>query len=198
MGRKMVSHHLIGALVFITMMCFSLDASAMAEISEGRELWDNIMLWVNFGILAFLFLRYGKKPLTDFLEGEKTKIETTLDAVNGQLGEAKSKLEAEQARLRDLEGQLQELRGRILGLGQREKERILETARNSAAQMIEDARKESEYRVARAKKALKDEMVDLAVSIVEGKLRARISLRDNDILLNQFLADLKTSKRSFE
>ena len=71
-------------------------------------------------------------------------------------------------------------------------------ARNSAAQMIEDARKESEYRVAEAKKALRDEIIDQAVSIVEGKLRARISLQDNDILLNQFLADLKTQERSFE
>ena len=194
----MASHLLIGALVFIAVMGFSLDASAMAEISKGRRLWDNIMLWVNFGILAFLFLRYGKKPLTDFLEGERTKIETTLDAVNGQLGEAKTKLEAEQGKLRDLEGRLQELRERIIELGQREKERTLTMARNSAAQMIEDARKESEYRVAKAKKVLRDEMIDQAVSIVEGKLRTRISSQDNDILLNQFLADLKTQERSFE
>ena len=198
MSRKMASHLLIGALVFIAVMSFSLDASAMAEISKGRRLWDNIMLWVNFGILAFLFLRYGKKPLTDFLEGERTKIETTLDAVNGQLGEAKTKLEAEQGKLRDLEGRLQELRERIIELGQREKERTLTMARNSAAQMIEDARKESEYRVAEAKKVLRDEMIDQAVSIVEGELRTRISSQDNDILLNQFLADLKTQERSFE
>jgi F-type H+-transporting ATPase subunit b len=194
----MASHFLVGALLFIALMGFSLDASATAEISEGRRLWDNIMLWVNFGILAFLFLRYGKKPLTDFLEGERTKIETSLDAVNGQLGEAKTNLEAEQAKLRDLEGQLQQLRERIIELGRREKERTLTMARNSAAQMIADARKESEYRVAEAKKALRDEMIDQAVSIVEGKLRARISLRDNDILLNQFLADLKTQEGAFE
>ena len=198
MSRKMASHFLVGALLFIAVMGFSLDASAVAEISEGRRLWDNLMLWVNFGILAFLFLRYGKKPLTDFLEGERTKIETTLDAVNGQLGEAKTKLEGEQTKLRDLEGRLQELRERIIELGQREKERTLTMARNSAAQMIEDARKESEYRVAEAKKVLRDEMIDQAVSIVEGKLKTRISLQDNDILLNQFLADLKTQERSFE
>jgi F-type H+-transporting ATPase subunit b len=198
MARKTVSYYLLGTLVFIAVISSSPDASAMAEISAGRRLWDNIMLWVNFAILAFLFLRYGKKPLTDFLEGEKAKIETTLDAVNGQLGEAKSKLEDEQTKLQDLEGQLQDLRERILELGRREKERILTTARNSAAQMIEDARKESEYRVAGAKKALRDEMIDQAVLIVEGKLRDRISSEDNDLLLNQFLADLKTPQRSFE
>ncbi len=198
MARKIVSHYVIGALVFISLVSFSLDASAMAEISAGRRLWDNIMLWVNFGILAFLFLRYGKKPLTDFLEGEKSKIEETLDAVNAQLGEAKSELEAERASLRDLEGQLQELRERIVELGQKEKERILEMARRSAAQMIEDARKESEYRVAKAKKILRDEMIDLAVSLAERQLRARISFQDKDDLIHQFLEDLKTSGRFFE
>jgi F-type H+-transporting ATPase subunit b len=198
MDRRTFSHLLIGALVFIVLMSFSLDVSAMAGISEGRRLWDNVMLWVNFGILVFLFLRYGKKPLTDFLAGEKTKIEKTLDAVSHQLGEAESRLEAEQGRLRDIEGQLQEVRGVILELGQKEKGRVLEKARIAAAQMIEDAHGEFEYRLAAAKKALKDEMIDIAVSIVEGKLRARISSQDNDILLNQFLSDLKTSGGYFE
>jgi hypothetical protein len=41
-------------------------------------------------------------------------------------------------------------------------------------------------------------MIDQAVAIVEGQLRARISLEDNDVLLSQFLADLKTPERSFE
>ncbi len=193
MDKETVSPYMIGALVFIVLMSYSVDASAMAGISVGRRLWDTIMLWANFGILVFLFLRYGKKPLTDFLAGEKSKIEEHLDAVNHQLGEAKSRLEAEQGRLRDIEGQLRELRGRILELGRQEKERILEMARGSAAQMIEDAHMESELRLAAAKKAFKNEMIDLAVSIVEGKLKTRISSEDNDILLNQFLSRVKDS-----
>jgi F-type H+-transporting ATPase subunit b len=183
----------MGALVFIALMFFSLDASAMAGISAGRRLWDGIMLWVNFGILVFLFLRYGKKPLADFLGAEKIKIEESLDEVNRQLSAARSKLEAEAGRLRDIEGQLQEVRDRILELGRKEKERVLEMARGTAAQMIADAHRESEYRLAEAKKALKDEMIDIAVSMVERKLRARISPQDNDILLKQFLSHLKVS-----
>lgn len=198
MDKETVSPYLIGALVFIVLMSSSVDASAMAGISVGRRLWDTIMLWANFGILVLLFLRYAKKPLKGFLAGEKTKIEETLDAVNHQLSEAKSRLEAEQGRLREMEGQLRELRGRILELGRKEKERILEMARGSAAQMIEDAQKESELRLAAAKKAVKNEMIDLAVSIVEGKLKARISSEDNDILLNQFLSHVKDSGGTFD
>ena len=45
-----------------------------AETSGGwRPLYDEILLWFNFGILVFIFIRYGKTPLMNFLRGRKEK-----------------------------------------------------------------------------------------------------------------------------
>jgi len=173
-------------------VCSGSDAFAMQNISEGRKLWDNIMLWVNFGILVFLFLRYGKKPLMGFLAGERERTEKTLKAVDSQVSEARMKLEAEEEKLRHLDGHLQDARKTILEVGQMEKEKVLEMARRTADQMMEDARRETEYRLAAARKALKDEIVDLAVSIVEKELEAGFSPEENTRLLDRFLSDLNT------
>jgi F-type H+-transporting ATPase subunit b len=177
-------------------VCSGSDAFAMQNISKGRKLWDNIMLWVNFGILVLLFLRYGKKPLMGFLAGEREKTEKTLNAVDAQVREARTKLDAEEEKLTHLDGRLQDVRKTILEVGQREKEKVLEMARRTADQMMEDAHRESEYRLAAAKKALKDEIVDLAVSIVEKKLEAGISPEENTRLLDRFLSDLNTLEKN--
>ena len=43
------------------------DCLAGEGPTPGRRIYNNIMLVVNFGILAFFILRYGKRPLMDYL-----------------------------------------------------------------------------------------------------------------------------------
>jgi F-type H+-transporting ATPase subunit b len=169
------------------------DAFAGEGISKGRKIWDNIMLWINFGILVYFFLKYGKQPLKDFIRGERTKIDTTLDTVNEKLNKAKSVLDEESDSLRDIDGRLHELKKSIIEMGQKEKEKAIETAKIAANQMMEDAKKKTQYKLAMAKKELKDEMVEIAVSLVEERLKEKISLDDDKILVNQFIDGLDTS-----
>jgi F-type H+-transporting ATPase subunit b len=154
------------------------------------------MLWVNFGILVLLFLKYGRKPLMGFLAGEREKTEKTLNEVDSKVREARLKLDAEEEKLRHLDGHLQDIRRTIIEVGQREKEKALEMARRTADQMMEDAHRESEYRLAAARKAVKDEIVDLAVSIVEKKLEAGINREKKDRLLDRFLSELNTLEKN--
>jgi len=174
------------------------DAFAGEGISKGRKIWGNIMLWINFGILVYFFLKYGKQPLRDFIHGERNKIDMTLNTANEKLDKTRSLLNEESDRLKDVEGRLQELKRNIIELGQKEKEKAIETAKITANQMMEDAKKESQYRLAMAKKALKDEMVEIAISLVEGRLKEKFSLEDDKILFNQFIAGLDTSRRYFD
>jgi F-type H+-transporting ATPase subunit b len=180
------------------MVLLTPDAFAMEETGKGRKLWDAFMLWINFGILVFLFRKYAKKPLLDFFRHERNRIEEDLNKVDTQLREATSIMDAEADKLGSLDERLKEIRDMIVELGQREKEKIIETAKITANQMIEEAKKESQYRLAAAKKALNDEMVDIAVSVVEKRLRKGLTPDDNKTLVERFIADLETSKRHFE
>jgi F-type H+-transporting ATPase subunit b len=174
------------------------DAFAAEGMSKGRKIWNNIMLWINFGILVFFFLKYAKQPLKDFIHGERNKIDVTLDTANEQLNKAKSVLGEESDRLKDIDGRLQDMQKSIIEMGQREKEKLIEAAKIAANQMMEDAKKESQYRLTMAKKTLKDEMVEIAVSLVEERLKEKISLEDDKILVNQFIDGLDTSERHFD
>jgi len=174
------------------------DAFAEEGISKGRKIWDNIMLWINFGILVFFFLKYGKQPLMDFLHGERNKIDMTLETADEKLNKAKSVLNEESESLKNIEERLQDLKKSVIEIGQKEKEKAIEMAKIIADQMMENAKKESQHRLAMAKKLLKDEMIDIAISLVEERLKEKISLEDDNILVNQFIDGLDTSRRHFD
>ena len=190
-AKKYLGISLCIAGSLIITLSFASDASAASEISSGRKIWNLIMLWINFGILVLFFIKYARKPLMNFLKGEKTKIADELDHVNTKLADAKSTMDAENDNLKNIEERLQDIRENILGLARREKDKLLEEAKLAADQMIEDAKKESQYKLSQAKKMINDEMVDLAVSMVVDRLKEGISPEENTELINQFISGLE-------
>lgn len=175
-------------------LCITSDALAMGDSTPGRRLWDFVLLWINFGILVFIFLKYGKTPLMNFLRGEQHKIGEDLNTVNERFEAAKAGMDDEANSLDNIEKRLEETREDILEMGRREKEKIIEQGKISAEKMIKDAEDYAKYQIARAKKELSEEMVDIAVSMVKEKLVKGISEEDNEKLIRQFVVDLETYK----
>ena len=60
--------------------------------------------------------------------------------------------------------------------------------------MIQDAKAYAEYRMDMARKALSDELVDIAVGIAEERITQGITDSDNDNLVNQFITSLGAVK----
>lgn len=184
--------------VVMAFFCFGVEAFAEEGPGPGRRIWDNILLLVNFGILVFLFLKYAKKPLMDFLAGEREKIRGNLDTLNSRLNDVNSAMKTEAEKLKDIDKRIQEIREEIIRIGQNEKQMIIEQAMIKADKMVEGAKSEAGYKLVAAKRALNAEITDIAVSIVEKKLIKEISPDDNDELINQFVLSLDTSKHFFE
>jgi F0F1-type ATP synthase membrane subunit b/b' len=170
------------------------DAFADGGTSSGRRLWNNIMLWVNFGILVFFFMKFAKKPLLDYLRSVREKIEENLNTLNRDVRVARSSVEAENQKLQEIEAHLEEIKARITEIGRAEKERIVESGRVTAQEMIENAKAYANYRLSVAKKKISDEMVDTAVAMAADRLRKSISPEDSDQLVAKFFTDLEASK----
>ena len=173
-------------------------AAADGASSSGRKIWDNIMLWVNFGILVFLFIRFARKPLMDFLHSTRNKIREDLDKVKESLNGAKTRRDEEIAKTKDLESLLEDIRKSILDMGKREKEEIIRQGEAAAEKMILEAREYAAHRVALAKKKLSDDMVDRAITIAEKGLIKGLSKEDHDKLIDRFVQDLSSSKQAGE
>ena len=169
-------------------------AEAAQEMTEGRRLYDTIMLWVNFGILVALFLKFARKPLMDALRGVRNKIKGEIDEITQQHNEMKAGRDAEETRLTDIDQHLEEIRVRIIEMGEKEKQKIIDQAKVAAEKMIEDAKAYAQFQMSRARKQLSDEMVDMAISKVEARLKKELSVEDDEKLVLEFLGNLETTK----
>ena len=168
---------------------------AFAEgMNTGRKVWDTVMLFVNFGILVFLFIKYAKKPLMDFLHGAKGKIEEELNTVKDQYEIAQAAIDAENERISKLEKDIEAIQKAIVEMGQSEKAAIVDHARQSGERMINDAKTYAAHRIAEARKALGDEMVETAVSMVMEKMAGVLTETVNEQLVDRFLDDLSKAK----
>ena len=186
---------ILGCVISFFSLCP--DVFAEEEISSGRKLWDNIMLWVNFGILVFVFMKFARKPLIDFLRGEGKKIEEDLKTVDDKFKDAKAMMDLESDKFTGIDERMEEIKSSIIQMGIREKENLIEQAKASADKMIRDAKIYSQQRILAAKKALADEMVDAAISMVTDKLTKEISMDDDNKLFTQFLDNLESTGHYF-
>ena len=188
---------LLGPMTLALFLSDHVFAAEEMTMTMGRRIWNNIMLWVNFGILVFLFLKFGKKPLMDYLRGVRDKIGEEIATLKGRYNAARSKTEKEREKLRDIERQLDELQKGIIELGNREKQEIIEQGRVSAEKMIKDAENYSRHKLSLARQALSQEMMNIAVSMVSEKLINELSDDDDDKLIDQFISDLETRREIF-
>ncbi len=181
-----------------SVVLFCSDALAQESTGKGRKIWNNIMLFVNFGILVFLFIKYAKNPLMDFLQDERKKMAKRINEVEEQVRKARSLMEAESDKLKSIDKNIGEIRERIIEIGQREKEQIIEKAGNTASQMIEDAENEVQYKIEAARKTFGEEILATAVSMAAENLKKGITEDDNDKIIDQFSAGLAAAKARFD
>ena len=173
------------------------EGYAAEGTSKGRIIYNNIMLFVNFGILVFLFIKFAKKPLIDFINGESKKISKDITEIEAQVKEARSIMDSEAAKLEGIDERVQEIKEQVLEIGKREKDKIIEKAKAAAQQMIEDAEREVQYRLETAKRRFGEEMLDMAISLAEEKLKKGFTQDDHEIMIDQFSERINREKGYF-
>ena len=172
-----------------------IDIWANEGPTPGRKTYNLIMLIVNFSILAFIIFKFGRKPMMDFLNGVRSDVEEDLSSLKGQLSNCKMENDTEIAKINDFENQVKLIYDRVIKMGTREKEKIIEQGKITAEKMIRDAKEYSRYKMLLAKKAFSDEIVDLAIDTVEKSLIEGITKKDNEQLINKFMDDLEKADK---
>ena len=97
------------------------DVFATEKASTGRKLYDTIMMWVNFGILVFFFMKYGKPALMNFLQGERKRVERTLHEIEKEMTLSRMRMQEESGKLEAIDESLAKVREEIIQMGQRKR-----------------------------------------------------------------------------
>jgi F-type H+-transporting ATPase subunit b len=166
---------------------------AAEDGASWRPTYDLIMMWINFGILAFLLVKYLRAPLLNMLKGEADKTAAVLK----QAQEGKEQIDRDvQETLKALENARERLRGtqeRIIRDGERQRQRIIESAQHESRMLLDRTRLKIDVQIAEAQLRLKDELIDRAVAMALERLPAEITAEEQARLVDRFVRETRSS-----
>ena len=192
--KKRLRFFLVGVLLVTLVGGLALSALA-AESQQGtsnfKKIWMTSWRVLNFLILAFFLVKLLKEPLSRFLQESARSIRENLQGTEEAFLQAEGELEEVEKRLESLEEETQKLRTAIGELGEKERDKIIANARQTAEHTLEKARLEAGYSVEQAKSQLRRQVIDDAVRIAEESVRKAITNSDQKRLVDEYLHNLK-------
>jgi len=192
--KKRLRFFLVGVLLVTLVGGLALSALA-AESQQGtsnfKKIWMTSWRVLNFLILAFFLVKLLKEPLSRFLQESARSIRENLQGTEEAFLLAEGELEEVEKRLESLEEETQKLRTAIGELGEKERDKIIANARQTAEHTLEKARLEAGYSVEQAKSQLRRQVIDDAVRIAEESVRKAITNSDQKRLVDEYLHNLK-------
>ena len=166
------------------------DVLAADNASNWRPIFDLVMMWVNFGIFAFIIVKYSRKPLINFLKGQKEKVDLNINRIEEKKEKISAEVRVATDTLDENKLRMQKLKERIILQGERRKQEIIDNALLESQIMLEEAKRRIDDQILQAHKAIRAEMVDMAVSLAVKKLPAEITSADNQKFIDQYLTGI--------
>jgi F-type H+-transporting ATPase subunit b len=182
-------------LVFLTVFVFIQIFCPVAFAEEEkagnwRSTYDVIMLWVNFAILVFVIVKFGRAPLMNFLRGQKNQIEREIERLEKEKNGVIVQIRETEKRLEESEIRFESLKQRLMAQGEKEKDFIIEDAKQQSAIMIDSVQRKLNSQIISMREKIKGEMVDMAFDYVMERLPGEITENDNEKFVSEYMSSI--------
>ena len=163
------------------------EALAAEETAGWRPVFDLVMRWLNFGIIVFVLVKFGKTPIRNFLLSRREEVAQEIRKVEEEKEKIDEKIQAATRKMDESEERINKIKERIIREGEKKKQQIIKEAHRESEILLEGTKKRIENQLLEAKKALKSDLVDAAVSLAIKRLPDEITAEDDQKMINQFL-----------
>ena len=168
------------------------DAFAAEKSSNWRPTYDLILRYINFGIIVFLIIKYGKTPLMNFLRGQKEKLAKEIKRLEDEKEDVASQVKEMIKTIDESEERFEELKERIVQQGEKKKVAIIQTAQAQSESMIVNAKQRIESHFLQAKNDFRAELIDNAIDLALERFPKEMSPEDNENFTRDFLTSTAT------
>ncbi len=163
------------------------DAFAAEKSSNWRPMYDLIMRYINFGIIVFVIIKYGKTPIMNFLRGQKEKLAKEIKRLENEKDDVASQLKEMIKTIDESEERFEELKERIVSQGEKKKAEIIQTAQAQSESMIVDAKRRIESHFIQTKNDFRAELIDNAIDLALERFPKEMTPEDNEKFTREFL-----------
>jgi len=167
--------------------CGPAEVVAADTAGEWRPAYDLIMMWLNFGILVFLLIKFTKTPIVSFFKGQKEEVERDLHEAEQQQEVAQAKIAKTQKLVDESDVRLKKLKERILKQGEHKKKEIIANAMEESGVLLEEARKRVDSQIVLARNKFRSELIDAAIDVAMTELPGQITEDDDRKRTDQYI-----------
>lgn len=182
-------------VLFFTAYCLLLNASTVFAAGGGGEhsVFD-AYLWpvINFLVLVFLLVFVLKKmDLKGYFRKRTELIEQTLREAKEARELAQKALAEVEERLKVKDSEIDEIISSAKQSGEKEKAHLIAEGEKMKAKIVEQAKTNIDYEVKKAKEAIKEEAVEIAMELAEKKLKGKLTKEEQLKLLEESLSKIE-------
>jgi len=172
--------------LLFTIHCSLFTVAFAGGGAEHTFTWKD-WLWpiVNFAILVFILVKFGRKPIREFLRKRTELIERSLKEAVEAKEFAKEALDRLEERLKGLDDEINNILELARKAGEREKESLIARGESLRNKILAEAKANIEYELELAKKAIKTEAALLALELAERDIKERLTQKEQRRLLEE-------------
>ncbi|HEU4410990.1 MAG TPA: ATP synthase F0 subunit B [Polyangiaceae bacterium] len=145
---------------------------------------------INFGLLALLGVRFGRKPLAEGLVKRRETLMREMDEAARLKREAEARLQTYKKRLEKVDDEIERIKSDYAAQAKRDRERIVREAEEKRERMRRDADFLLQQERKAAVERLTERTADEAVRRAEALLRAGVGDDDQQRLADEYLRDV--------
>ncbi len=149
---------------------------------------------INFGIFAWVIIKFGGPFIQEFFANRREEFLREMNAAQEARKEAEARLAEYDEKLEALEQERQALLDEYHAQGEREKQRLVETAKRQVEKMRDDAESLIDQEVKKAVAMLEEQAVDLAVQMAAEKATEKLDEKQQQQLFERYVSGLQNSE----
>jgi F-type H+-transporting ATPase subunit b len=173
--------------ICVVLLLGSTDALAAETTGGWRSTFDLVMRWLNFVIIAFVLVKFGRKPIKDFFSNRREEIDQQIKKYEQQKEAVEEKIEEANKVLKNSITRFENVKKRIVEDGEKRKQQIIEDARRESTVLLAGARQRIEHQIVEARNLIRSELIDSAIALAEKRLPDEITAVDEQKLLYHFM-----------
>ncbi len=180
----------------ILFFVFNIILVSSAFASSGGEdytyTWKD-WLWpvVNFSILIFILVFFGRKPINEYFKGRTALIEKSLkDAAEAKELAKKTLLEVK-SRLDNTDSEIEQIIEAARKSGEKEKAAIIAEGEHLKEKILEQAKANIDFELQKAKEAIKSEAALTALELAEQNIKEKLGPSEQKTLIDDYIKRLE-------
>lgn len=159
---------------------------------EAHFTWKD-WLWpvVNFAILVFILVYFGRKPAKEYFKHRTELIEKSLKEATEAKEIAQKTLLEVQNRLKNTDKEIEQILEATRQSGEKEKEAIIAEGERLKEKIIEQARANIDFELQKAKEQIKSDAALLALELAEKQIREKLGQKEQEALIDDYIKRLE-------